>query len=123
MPTGRKSAAKREAVAVALACGRTAKAAAAECDIAERTVGLWMSDDAFRRRVGALRGEMVARAVGKMADSMADAADQLRRLLKAKSESVSLAAARSLLELGSKLREHADFEERLAELERRAGVG
>jgi transposase-like protein len=119
MATGRKSEAKREAVALALASGKTAKAAAAECGVGERTVGLWLADDAFRRRVGALRGEMVARATGRMADGMTEAADQLRELLTAESESVRLGAARSLLELGVKLRESTELEERLADLERR----
>ena len=62
---------------------------------------------------------MVERAVAKMADGMADAADKLRQLLNADSESVRLGAARSLLELGVKLRESVELEERLAELERR----
>lgn len=117
MATGRKSEANREAVAVALASGKTARAAAAECGVGERTVGLWMADDVFRRRVGELRGEMVARAVGKMADGMADAADELRRLLAAESESVRLGAARSVLELGVKLRESVELEQRLLTIE------
>jgi hypothetical protein len=52
-----------------------------------------------------------------MADGMADAAAVLRKLLAAESESVRLGAARSILELGNKLREAVEWEERLAALE------
>jgi hypothetical protein len=56
-----------------------------------------------------------------MADGMAEAADVLRHLLGAESESVRLGAARSLLELGVKLRESVELERRMEEVERRLG--
>jgi HEAT repeat protein len=62
---------------------------------------------------------MVARAMGNITEGMTDAATTLRKLLKAKSESVRLSACRALLELGVKLRESVELEERIAELERR----
>ena len=76
-----------------------------------------MADPAFRRRVVELRADMVARSLGRLADGMADAADTLRALLRAEGESVRLGAARALLELGTKLRESVELEERLAALE------
>jgi hypothetical protein len=83
-----------------------------------------MADPAFRRRVAELRADMVQRSLGRMADGMSDAADKLRDLLAAESESVRLGAARALLELGVKLRESVELEERLANLERQqAGKG
>ena len=60
---------------------------------------------------------MAQRALGKMSDGMAEAADTLRQLLKAEAESVRLGAARSILELGSKLREAVELEDRIGELE------
>jgi hypothetical protein len=57
-----------------------------------------------------------------MTDGMTDAADVLRQLLAAKSESVRLGAARSLLELGVKLRESVELEERLRALEEQIAV-
>ena len=54
-----------------------------------------------------------------MADGVTEAADTLRGLLKADSDAVKLGAARSLLELGTKLREAVELEERLTDLERR----
>jgi HEAT repeat protein len=63
---------------------------------------------------------MLAQALGRIADGMSEAATTLRKLLKAKSESVRLSACRALLELGVKLRESVELEERFVELERRA---
>jgi HEAT repeat protein len=106
-----------EALALALATGQTLRGGAEAAGIAERTATRRWADPAFRRRVGELRGEMVGRALGRMADGMAEAADKLRQLLAAESESVRLGAARALLELGAKLRESVELEERLAALE------
>ena len=109
-----------DALALALAAGDTAIEAAAKARMSERTVYRRLADPAFRRHVQALRGEMVGRALGRMANGMSEAADVLRSLLAAKSESVRLGAARSLLEIGSKLRESVELESRLQALEERA---
>src|SRR5262245_20959547 len=104
---------------LALAGGRTGREAAAMAGIGERTETRRIADPGFRRRVGELRAEMVGRALGRMADGMADAAATLRQLLAAESESVRLGACRALLELGVKLRESVELEERLRALEGR----
>jgi len=109
-----------DAFAVALAAGQTLRAAAAAVGIGERTATRRWADPAFRRRVTELRTEMTSRALGIITDGMTDAAFTLRKLLKAKSESVRLSACRALLELGVKLRESVELEERFAELERHA---
>jgi hypothetical protein len=120
--SGRRNA--DEALALALATGQTLRAAAEATGIGERTATRRTAEPGFRRRVNELRAEMTSRALGRMADGMADAADVLRKLLNADSESVRLGAARSLLELGVKLRESVELEERLAALEGRlAGQG
>jgi hypothetical protein len=106
-----------EALALAVATGQTLRDAAAANGIGERTATRRMADPAFRRRVAELRADMVARSLGRLADGMADAADTLRALLRAEGESVHLGAARALLELGTKLRESVELEERLAALE------
>jgi hypothetical protein len=107
-----------ESLALAVAGGRTLRDAADDVGIGERTAARRWADAAFRRRVATLRGEMMARALGKMADGMTDAADVLRKLLKAKSENVRLGACRAILELGTKLRDSVEVEERLQALER-----
>jgi hypothetical protein len=107
------------ALLLALASGQTVRDAARAAGIGERTATRRVADPDFRRRVGELRAEMIGRALGKMADGMADAADRLRQLLQAESEGVCLGAAKALLELSVKLRDSVEIEERLAALERR----
>jgi hypothetical protein len=110
---------KQEAAALALAAGGTHAAAARKAGCGDRTIRTWQADPggAFARRVAQLRSEMSARACGRLADGMAAGADTLRALLKARSEQVRLGAARALLELGVKLRESVELEERVRALE------
>jgi hypothetical protein len=54
-----------------------------------------------------------------MADGMTEAADTLRGLLTAEAESVGLGAARSLLELGNRLRQWVELERRITDLDPR----
>lgn len=111
----------RQAVVLALAGGETVVAAARKTGVGERTIHRWRQDEAFRREVTAARADMFGRALGSIAEGSASGALVLRQLaLKAKSESVRLAAARALLELGPKLRESVELEERLRILEERA---
>jgi hypothetical protein len=114
---------KQEAAALSLAVGRTIEDAAGESGAGSRTIRTWLRDEpAFPRRVSELRAEMTARAVGRLADGMASAADTLGYLCrKARSETVRLGAARALLELGNKLRESVELEDRLTALEARSG--
>src|SRR6476469_1865789 len=109
---------KQEAAALALAAGCTQPEAARSAGCGARTIKTWLHDrPAFGRRVAELRAEMTARALGRLADGMAFAADALRKLLSAKSETVRLGAARAVLELGTRLRESVELEGRLAALE------
>ncbi|MHB1424463.1 MAG: hypothetical protein ACYC3I_14930 [Gemmataceae bacterium] len=85
---------REDALLLALASGQTIRDAAQTAGVAERTATRRMADAAFRRRLDELRADMVRRALGKMADGMADAADRLRQLLDANSEAVQLGACR-----------------------------
>jgi hypothetical protein len=113
---GRK---KADALALALAAGDSITEAAGKAAVSERTAYRRLADPAFCQRIQILRGEMIGRALGRMADAMTDAADVLRGLLRAEAESVRLGAARSLLDLGIKVREAVELEARLAALEAR----
>jgi hypothetical protein len=110
------------ALLLALAAGQTVRDAARTAGLGERTVRRRLADPDFRRGVSQLRGEMVDRALGRAADGMSEAADMLRRLLRAKRENIRLGAARSLLEFGVRLRESVELEARLAALEKKIGV-
>lgn len=117
--TGGELSPKQEAVAVSLAAGMTIQAAAAKHKAGLTTVKTWLSTlPAFPRRVSELRGEMTTQALGRLIDGMTSAADTLGFLArKGKSETVRLMAARAVIELGTKMREAAQLEERVAALE------
>lgn len=109
-----------ELVAAALAAGQTVKAAAAAAGISHRTACRRWADPAFRQRVTELRNEMVSRAVGKLADSMGDAADFLRVVIERAEERTSdrVRAAVAILQEAIKTRDATELEERLSALER-----
>ena len=100
-----------------LAAGKTQQNAAEAAGVSESTVIRRMADPEFRRRVQAVRDDMLKQALGRITSSLAEAADTLRVLLTAESESIRLGAARALIDSAVKLREAASFEERLAALE------
>jgi hypothetical protein len=70
-----------------------------------------------RQAVAEARSKLVDAALGQLADASAEAVTTLRALLHAEGESVRLGAARSILELGTKLRESVEFEQRISRLE------
>ena len=111
--------AKQEATAVALAAGFTQQEAAKKSRVGVRTIKTWLATHpAMNQRIRELRSEMTSRAIGKLVDRMVSAAESLDCLHReATSESVRLGAARSVLELGTKLRESVEFEERISALE------
>jgi hypothetical protein len=113
---------REDTLATALAGGSTLRAAAELAGVSERTATRRWADPAFRSRVSELRGAAVERATGRLADGMAEAAEVLRKLLDAESESVRLAACRATLELGVKLREVVEVEARIAALEAQAAM-
>jgi len=106
-----------EALIAALASGQTVQDAAKTAGVSARTAHRRLDDPAFARRVTEARSEMVKRAVGQLAEASAEAVTTLRALLRAESETARLGAARSILELGSRLRESTELEERLSALE------
>src|SRR5262245_40168611 len=110
---------KQEAAALALACGCTIDGAAKDSGAGARTIRTWnLTVPEFKRRVDELRCEMTSQALGKLVENMKSAADTLGYLCrKGKSETVRLGAARALLELGVKIRESVELEQRLAALE------
>ena len=112
-----------DALIAALACGATVDAAAKAANVSVRTVHRRLRDDAFRRRLAEARGDMVRRTAGALTAASQEA---VRTLLVLQREptpaTVRLGAARAVLELGIKIREMAELEERLQEVERRLGT-
>ncbi len=105
---------------MALACGATVDNAARQAGISPATVYRRLADAAFRQRLQTLRGDMVSRTSGTLTAAAGEAVRTLLELLKnPTSSSVRLGAAKAVLEIGMKLREVAELEQRLAELEER----
>jgi hypothetical protein len=101
-----------------LACGATLEAAARQAGVSLRTANRRAADPDFKRQVNALRWEMVQRAVGMVTAAMAESVKTLIGLQKENVPSSSrLGAARTMLEIGMKLRDQHDLEQRLAALE------
>ena len=110
---------KQEQAAFDLAAGKSLAEASRNSGAGERTIRTWESEQPeFLARIAALRAEMTGRALGLMADGMADAALTLRHLCnKSKNEGIRLKASEALLAHGMKLRESVELEERIAALE------
>jgi hypothetical protein len=106
---------------LALACGATVDSAARQCHLSERTVYRRLCEPAFRQRLQQLRADMVQRTAGALTSAATEAVRTLLDLQKPPMPpAVRLGAARAILEIGVKLREAAELEERIAELERRS---
>lgn len=103
---------------LALACGATVEAAAKQCALTDRTIYRRLNDPAFKARLADLRGDMVRRCAGMLT---AAAGEAVRTLLSLQGGSTPpatrLGAARAILELGLKVREVAELEARMTELE------
>lgn len=107
-----------DAFAIAYASGTSLREAARTAGISESTAHRRLKDPAFRRRVSEIRTSFLNEAVGRLAEAANEAVSTLKALLTARSESVRLSAARAILELGPKLREQTEIEERIIALER-----
>jgi hypothetical protein len=117
MAVGRKKKADAELV-LALACGASPESAAQKSRLSRRTVYRRLADPAFRGQVDAMRAEILRRSVGMLTAASLGAIKTFTTLQEsATSESVRLGAARATIELGCKLRETAEWGERLAALE------
>jgi phage terminase small subunit len=109
---------RREAILIAnLAAGDSIREAAAKAGVSERTAHRRMKDPAFRQSINETWSELVREAVGRLGDAATHAANVLRELLNADSETVRLSAARSILDHTVRLSEFASVDQRLSHLE------
>jgi HEAT repeat protein len=110
-----------EVLLLALACGATAETAAHKASIGVATVYRRLKDPDFIRRLQKVRADMVQRAAGSLTAAAMEAIKTLLALLQASNSGpVRLGAARAILELGTKLRESVELEQRIVALEQKA---
>ncbi len=105
---------------LALACGATAEGAARQAGVSESTVRRRLKDPDFVRKLNKLRAEMHLRVADQLTAASTEGVRTMVQLMKeTNSGTVRLGAARSVVELSTKVRETADLALRLAELEER----
>lgn len=104
-------------LAMALASGVSITDAAEQAGVCRKTVQRALARPAFRRLVARYRNELIAAALGKMADSMTRAADAIAGLLDEQDPAIRLRAARALVSLGQRLRDSVDVSDRINEIE------
>jgi hypothetical protein len=107
----------------ALACGATVEAAAQRANVSRATVLRRLRDPEFKRKLTEMGTEMVQRTASALT---AASMESVRTLIALQQPTVAaatrLGAARSVIELGIKLREVADLAERLTALEQHVAV-
>jgi hypothetical protein len=104
-------------IALGIASGKKHAEVAREAGCSIRTVQRRMQHPEFRRRVQELRGRMLGEAAGSLADAMTDAAAELRAQLANADPLVRHRAACKIIELGLKVREATEVDDRLSALE------
>jgi hypothetical protein len=103
---------------MALACGATVEAAALKAGISPATVYRRLQNPHFKMKLQQIRSDMVQRTAGVLTAAAGEAVKTLLELQKTSvPHATRLGAARSILEIGMKVRENADMEERLLALE------
>lgn len=119
-PSRSRHIASDETLLMALACGSTIDAAAHKSGLSKRTVYRRLDDSAFRKKLQSYRNDMVTRATGMLTAGSMEAVKTLLSLLGTGNAAVArLGAARSILEIGLKLRQATELEERMTVIEER----
>jgi UDP-N-acetylmuramyl pentapeptide synthase len=109
-----------ETLLMALVCGSTVEAAAHKSGLSKRTVYRRLDDPEFRKRLQTYRNDMVTRATGMITAGSMEAVKTLLSLMgTSNSAAARLGAARCVLELGLKLRQATELEERMSIIEER----
>jgi hypothetical protein len=110
-----------ELLVSALACGATKESAAHQAGVSLSTVHRRLADPEFCRQLQAFRADIVQRTAGALTAAGLEFVKTLIALVDPGiPHATRLGASRAGLELGMKVREAADLEERVATLERAA---
>jgi len=105
---------------LALADARTVAGAARQAGVARSSVYVWLENPAFRAEVSRVRDLLFTEALDMVNGAMAKAVSKLVEQLDHGSSTIRLKAAQAICQLGMEIRERAETEAKLAELEDRA---
>jgi putative ubiquitin-RnfH superfamily antitoxin RatB of RatAB toxin-antitoxin module len=114
---GSQPPAGEDELVLALAAGATAREAAEQGGMDEQTVHRRLADADFRRAVSRARGRMFEAVLGRLASLAGKATGVFERLMESDKPSVARWAAKAVLQLGPRLREATELEERLCRLD------
>ncbi|HWB11012.1 MAG TPA: hypothetical protein VG826_17420 [Pirellulales bacterium] len=106
-----------EELILALAAGASVREAAERGGVGEGTVYRRLADADFRRAVSEARGGLFDAARGRLAGLASRAVETLQRLMESDKPSEALGAAKTVLEMGPRLSEATEAEERISRLE------
>ncbi len=107
-----------ETLLLSLACGATAEVAAQKGGVSVSTVYRRMNDPKFVKKLKEVRSEMMQRATAMLTAAALEAVKTLLDLqAKNAPPATRLGAARSILELGNKLRHELELTARIEALE------
>jgi hypothetical protein len=103
-----------------LACGATVESAARQAGVSESTVRRRLKDPKFLHKLNRMRADMHLRIADQLTAASTEGVRTMVQLMQpSNTGNVRLGAARSVVELSTKVRETADLAARLAELEQR----
>ena len=112
-----------DALALSLACGATIESAAAKAGVSFSTVSRRLRNPVFRGKIQSIRNDMTHRATGMLTAASLEAVKTLLDLQgKDVAGATRLGAARSVLEIGSRLRMESELISRLEATERALGL-
>ncbi len=105
----------REAAALALASGFSEDEAAKKTGTASQIIKTWLrTDNTFVHRISEIRGEISQRVRASVSDKMLTALATLDEVCRdSRNDATRLAAAKLLLEVGMKMQQNVEFEQRI----------
>jgi hypothetical protein len=105
-------------ILLAVACGATAEVAANKAGVSTATVHRRLKKPEFKAQLQKMRADMVERTIGMLTAAAGEAVKTLLSLQKETVQAaVRLGAAKAILEIGMRLREVSELEDRIAALE------
>ena len=107
-----------EPLLLALARGLSVRDSASEAGVSEATAFRRLRDATFVAELNRVRGELWNVALGRLTEASGKAVNRIVSLVDdGESDAVKLSACKSILELGTKLRDSIEFAQRLELLE------
>jgi hypothetical protein len=104
-------------LALALAGGQSITEVAEQAGLDRRTITRKLADPAFRCLVAEFRGQLIATALGYLAENMTRAARAIADLLDSPQEHIRLRAARTLITAGLRVRDSVELADQVRDLQ------